>query len=68
MPMNNEGAIPEIELSRYVSIADASVYLGLSKSTIYRWLDSGEISFFRLPNGWRRIPREEVYRIESLLS
>ena len=37
--------------------------LGVSETTVKRWLDRGQIAFVRLPGGERRIPESELERI-----
>ena len=42
--------------------------LGVSETTVNRWLADGKIAFVRLPGGERRIPATELQRILEPLS
>ena len=44
-------------------ISEVTKMLRISRSTLYRWMDQGLISYIELPNGQRRITKSEVDKI-----
>ncbi len=46
---------------RYMSVKSVSVYLGVSRRTIYRWIDKGLIPYCTIPSGYR-FDKEEIDR------
>jgi excisionase family DNA binding protein len=48
-----------------MSIADASVYLGVSCDTIRRWEKKGYIKSFRTPGNHRRYNKEDLDKIKN---
>lgn len=53
---------------RYYSVSEAARYLGLSRRSMYYWVESGKVKTLRLP-GWRKmlIDVEELERAKKLL-
>jgi excisionase family DNA binding protein len=45
--------------------AEFARQIGVSESTVKRWLTTGRVAFVRLPGGERRVPSDEVERILS---
>ena len=50
--------------SAAIPIRRAADRLGVHENTIRNWIDRGLIKFVRLPSGIRRIPAEELVRLE----
>ncbi len=48
-----------------IHVQDAAKALQVSENTIRRWADNGLIQVVRLPSGVRRVPAEEVERLQS---
>jgi excisionase family DNA binding protein len=46
---------------RYLSLNDTALYLGLSRKTLYEWVERGEIPAYKLGRVWR-FDRDEVDR------
>lgn len=46
----------------YLSIAAAARVVGVSRRTVYNWLEAGKLAFVRLPSGMRRIRRADLVR------
>ena len=46
----------------FLSPRDFGAAIGISESTIKRWVDTGEVRVMRTPGGHRRIPRSEAVR------
>ena len=44
---------------RYMSVKSLSVYLGVSRRTIYRWIGKGFIPYCTIPSGYR-FDKEEI--------
>jgi excisionase family DNA binding protein len=40
-------------IERWLSVEEIAVHLGVSKETIYRWLDGGKIPSHRMGRLWR---------------
>lgn len=55
----------EDDLSSYLSTGQVADKLDVSGATVRRWCDSGDLDAKKLPNGDRRIPREEVEKVIS---
>jgi excisionase family DNA binding protein len=49
---------------RYIPIKDAAKRLGVHENTIRNWIDSNVLRAYRLPSGVRRLPVDEVERLE----
>jgi len=47
----------------YLSTKNAAEIIDVSNKTIRRWCNDGKLDHKRLPNGDRRIPKTEVYRV-----
>lgn len=43
---------------RWLSVDEIAVYLGISKETVYRWLDRGSIPAHRVGKLWKFKPSE----------
>lgn len=43
---------------RWFSVEEIAAYLGVSKETIYRWLDKGKVPSHRMGKLWKFKPRE----------
>ena len=41
-------------------LSEAAEYLGVHFTTLRRWSDSGEISCFKTPGGWRRFKKSDL--------
>ena len=46
--------------SRWLSLSQASLILGITPGTLRRWVDRGQISAFTTPGGHRRFPRAAI--------
>jgi excisionase family DNA binding protein len=55
---------PERETVEALPVSAAASRLGVSPSTIRNWVARDIISAYRLPTGARRIPVEEIKRLE----
>ena len=44
----------------WMRLSEAAEYLGVHFTTLRRWSDSGEISFFKTPGGWRRFKKSDL--------
>jgi excisionase family DNA binding protein len=53
----------EMSQTRPLMVGQTAALLGVTKSTIYRWIDKGYVKAIRLPGGHFRIPLEEVERM-----
>jgi excisionase family DNA binding protein len=49
---------------RFIPIKDAADRLGVHENTIRNWIDRNFLRAYRLPSGVRRLPVEEVERVE----
>jgi len=47
-----------------LSISDAAKALGVTRMTLYRWIDKGKIQSLMF-GGYRAIPRSEVERLNN---
>jgi len=52
---------------RNIHIKDAAERLGVHENTIRNWIDRNVLRAYRLPSGVRRLPVEEVERMEHEL-
>ncbi|MFX0065138.1 MAG: helix-turn-helix domain-containing protein [Candidatus Hermodarchaeota archaeon] len=50
-------------MKHYVAIGEASIMLGVCRTTIRRWDAAGHIQWYRPPGGHRRISLVEIERI-----
>lgn len=50
--------------SRHIAIKDAAERLGVHENTIRNWIDRNFLRAYRLPSGTRRLPVEEIERVE----
>ena len=39
--------------------------VGVSRQTVHRWINLGQIQVIEIPGGWRRIPESEVKRFKG---
>ena len=44
----------------WMRLSEAAEYLGVHFTTLRRWSDSGEISYFKTPGGWRRFKKSDL--------
>lgn len=51
------------DLQAWVSLGQASKLLGVSHSTVRRWVDAGEIRSYRTSGGHRRILQDDVHQL-----
>jgi excisionase family DNA binding protein len=51
----------EKDYPEYLTTGTIARYCGVSKVTVLRWIDKGELTSFRLPGGQNRILREDFY-------
>jgi excisionase family DNA binding protein len=49
---------------RYIPIKEAAERFGVHENTIRNWIDRNVLRAYRLPSGVRRLPVEEVERLE----
>lgn len=49
-------------MSTFVSIRQASTIAGVSRRTIYHWLEAGKLTLYRNAGGGIRIIRSELIR------
>jgi excisionase family DNA binding protein len=62
-------AEPSVEIyGALIAVGEAARSLGISSSTIRRWIDSGRIAAVRTSGGHRRVPAAEVRRMSGLLA
>ena len=54
--------------ARLVSLQEAMRCLGVSRSTLYRYVYRGWLQAVRLPGGHLRIPEAELERLERALA
>lgn len=50
---------------RWLSVEEIAQYLGVSKETVYRWLDRGAIPSHRIGKLWRFKPSEVDVWVKS---
>ena len=55
----NAGAVSDAP-SRWLTLKDASAFLGVHYTTVRNWADRGEIRVFRTPGGHRRFSVEDL--------
>jgi excisionase family DNA binding protein len=58
--MTNTGSLPDHALLKPNEVMQ---FFRISRSTFYRWVESGAIKATRI-NGILRVPREEVHRLQ----
>jgi two-component system response regulator VicR len=51
----------ETRYPEYLTTGAVAKYCGVSKVTVLRWIEKGELTAFRLPGGQNRIPRDDFY-------
>jgi two-component system response regulator VicR len=51
-----EKAFPE-----YLTTGSVARYCGVSKVTVLRWIEKGNLTAFRLPGGQNRVHRDDFY-------
>jgi len=56
------GVLPAITQPRWLSLKEASDFLGVHFTTLRTWSDSGDISVFRTPGGHRRFSLADLRR------
>jgi len=58
------GRVDEVDVlvDEWMTIDEAASYLKVSRRTLYRWMDNGEVPYFELAAGVvaRRIRREDL--------
>lgn len=52
---------PSNFLPRYLTTGVVARYCGVSKVTVLRWIEKGNLTAFRLPGGQNRIHRDDFY-------
>jgi two-component system response regulator VicR len=45
----------------YLTTGTVAKYCGVSKVTVLRWIEKGELTAFRLPGGQNRIHRDDFH-------
>jgi excisionase family DNA binding protein len=65
-PLTLVAETPGAEREPTLALAAACDALGVSPSTLRRWVESGRIRALRTPGGHRRFPASEVRRLSSL--
>ena len=55
-------------MSEYIRPAEAAKMLGVSRDTVRRYADAGDITAIKTPGGQRRIDRESVEVIRTRIS
>ena len=45
----------------YLTTGNVARHCGVSKVTVLRWIEKGELTAFRLPGGQNRIHKDEFY-------
>ncbi len=53
------------ETEQLLQVARVAQRLGVGRSTVYRWIESGAIVAVRLPGPIYRIPASEVIRLKN---
>ena len=48
----------EVNYPQYLTTGVVARYCGVSKVTVLRWIEKGNLVAFRLPSGQNRIPRD----------
>lgn len=48
-------------LPRYLTTGTVARHCGVSKVTVLRWIEKGNLVAFRLPGGQNRIDRDDFY-------
>lgn len=51
-----------MEIKENVSVNTACDLLGVSRRTIYNWMNGGKVEWFETPGGSRRIIKETLFR------
>ena len=51
----------EKRLPEYLTTGIVARYCGVSKVTVLRWIEKGDLTAFRLPGGQNRIHKDEFY-------
>jgi excisionase family DNA binding protein len=59
--------IREVDISEtvWLTVRDASRFLGVSEPTLRKWTDRGDVAAFRTPGGHRRYMLEALERFRS---
>lgn len=52
---------PEKRLPEYLTTGTVAKFCGVSKVTVLRWIEKGELKAFKLPGGQNRIHRNDFY-------
>jgi excisionase family DNA binding protein len=48
-------------LSEYLTTGAVARYCGVSKVTVLRWIEKGDLEAFKLPGGQNRVHRDSFY-------
>lgn len=62
LPLQQPKATPEMAQQQWLTLKDASEFLGIHFTTLRTWADSGEIRVFRTPGGHRRFSLADLRR------
>jgi excisionase family DNA binding protein len=52
---------PDIEFPEYFTTGIVARYCGVSKVTVLRWIEKGDLMAFKLPGGQNRIDKADFY-------
>ena len=52
---------PETTYPAYLTTGAVARHCGVSKVTVLRWIERGNLAAFRLPGGQNRIPRDDFF-------
>lgn len=59
--LSHESKLPnEFDKARWLTLKDASTFLGVHYTTVRNWADNGEIRYFRTPGGHRRFSVDDL--------
>lgn len=49
----------------YLTTGTVAKYCGVSKVTVLRWIDKGDLTAFKLPGGQNRIHKDDFFNFAS---